>query len=97
MGSKIAGMSHNDVKRQVAKEIGCDDCIDSHNQNNMAKCNNTLIHSVCTGTSPDFQWDSLHYFADMTFLQCFPSASARETHLHGIQDTSITHNSSKSC
>ncbi|OAD06058.1 hypothetical protein MUCCIDRAFT_78882 [Mucor lusitanicus CBS 277.49] len=52
---------------------------------------------VCTGTSPDFQWDSLHYFADMTFLQCFPSASARETHLHGIQDTSITHNSSKSC
>ncbi|CAO3615940.1 unnamed protein product [Mucor fragilis] len=61
MGAKVVGMSHNDKKREVAKELGCDDYINTNNQEDMAKYNNTLTHILCTGTSPDFQWAP--YFA----------------------------------
>ncbi|KAL0136471.1 chaperonin 10-like protein [Mucor lusitanicus] len=61
MGAKVVGMSHNDKKREVAKELGCDDYINTSNEEDMAKYNNTLTHILCTGTSPDFQWAP--YFA----------------------------------
>jgi D-arabinose 1-dehydrogenase-like Zn-dependent alcohol dehydrogenase len=55
MGATVVGISHSDKKREVAKELGCDDYINSSDDESMAKYFKKLTHILCTGTSPDFQ------------------------------------------
>ena len=61
MGAKVVGMSHNEKKHDVALELGCDEYLNTSNQDEMAKYKNKLTHILCTGTSPSFQWNT--YFA----------------------------------
>lgn len=56
MGATVVGMSHNDKKRDVALELGCDDYIATSDEKQMAKYQRKMTHILCTGTSPDFQW-----------------------------------------
>lgn len=55
MGATVIGMSHNDKKREVAKELGCDDYINTSNESDLAKYRKKLTHILCTGTGRDFQ------------------------------------------
>lgn len=56
MGATVIGISHNDKKKETAKELGCDDFIDSSNESDMAKYRKKLTHILCTGNGRDFQW-----------------------------------------
>lgn len=55
MGAKVIGMSHNDKKKEVAKELGCDDYINTNNEADMAKYKKKLTHILCTGNGRDFK------------------------------------------
>jgi D-arabinose 1-dehydrogenase-like Zn-dependent alcohol dehydrogenase len=56
MGATVVGMSHNDKKKEVAFELGCDDYIVTSDEQQMEKYAGKMTHILCTGTSPDFQW-----------------------------------------
>ncbi|KAI8646360.1 chaperonin 10-like protein [Parasitella parasitica] len=56
MGAKVVGMSHNDNKIEIARDLGCDDYINTSNDESMAKYKKQLTHILCTGTSRDFEW-----------------------------------------
>lgn len=58
MGARVIGMSHNDKKRDVAKELGCDDYIVTSDENDMKRYKNEMSHILCTGTSSDFKWET---------------------------------------
>ncbi|KAI7895509.1 uncharacterized protein EV154DRAFT_536088 [Mucor mucedo] len=61
LGAKVIGISHNENKRDIALELGCDGYINASDEASMAKYNSSLTHILCTGASPDFQWHT--YFA----------------------------------
>ncbi|KAG2234682.1 chaperonin 10-like protein [Thamnidium elegans] len=56
MGATVVGMSHNDNKKEISKQLGCDDFINTHNESDLARYRKKLTHILCTGTSNDFQW-----------------------------------------
>lgn len=55
MGAKVIGISSSESKRDIAKELGCDDYINASNADSMAQYKNSLTHILCTGASPNFQ------------------------------------------
>jgi D-arabinose 1-dehydrogenase-like Zn-dependent alcohol dehydrogenase len=55
MGAKVIGISQSESKREIAKELGCDDYINASDEDSLAKHNSSMTHIVCTGASPDFQ------------------------------------------
>ncbi|KAI8991063.1 chaperonin 10-like protein [Mycotypha africana] len=57
MGAKVIGMSHSDKKRDVALELGCDDYIVTSDKEDRKRYFKKMTHILCTGTSPDFQWE----------------------------------------
>ncbi|GAA5817531.1 hypothetical protein MFLAVUS_011079 [Mucor flavus] len=61
LGATVIGLSHNDNKKETAKELGCDDFINTHKASDLARYRKKFTHILCTGTSSDFQWDT--YFA----------------------------------
>ncbi|KAG2213946.1 hypothetical protein INT47_001215 [Mucor saturninus] len=61
LGAKVIGISHNESKRDIALELGCDDYISVNDKESFDKYNNGLTHILCTGTSSDFAWHT--YFA----------------------------------
>ncbi|KAI8365867.1 chaperonin 10-like protein [Choanephora cucurbitarum] len=74
MGAKVIGMSHSDKKRDVAKELGCDEYLVTSDPEQMKKYKKQLTHILCTGCSPDFKWSDylslLHgngYFLNVNF------------------------------
>lgn len=56
MGAKVVGLSHNDKKRQVALELGCDDYIVTEDDSQLASYKKKFTHILCTGTGSDFDW-----------------------------------------
>lgn len=58
MGAQVIGMSHNDKKKEVAKELGCDDYIVTSDEEDMKRYKCKLTHILCTGTSNDFKWQT---------------------------------------
>jgi alcohol dehydrogenase (NADP+) len=48
-------MSHNDNKKEIAKQLGCDDFINTSDEASMAQYKNKLTHILCTGNGQDFQ------------------------------------------
>jgi D-arabinose 1-dehydrogenase-like Zn-dependent alcohol dehydrogenase len=55
IGATVVGMSHNDKKKDVAKELGCDGFINTSDEASMNKYKNKLTHILCTGNGRDFQ------------------------------------------
>lgn len=55
MGATVIGMSHNDKKRDVAAELGCDDYINTANTEDMQRYRKKLTHILCTGNGRDFK------------------------------------------
>lgn len=49
-------MSHNDKKKDVAKESGADECIVTSSEEDLNKVKGELSHILCTGTGKDFEW-----------------------------------------
>ncbi|KAI9333377.1 chaperonin 10-like protein [Pilaira anomala] len=56
MGAKVIGMSHNDKKRDVALELGCDEYLNTNDKEAFKSYSRQMTHILCTGTSPDFDW-----------------------------------------
>lgn len=56
MGAKVIGMSHNDKKKDVALELGCDEYLNYNDPEQLAKYQKSLTHILATGTGPDFEW-----------------------------------------
>lgn len=54
MGAKVVGMSHNDKKRQVAAELGCDEYLNTSDKEAFGAYERQMTHILCTGTSRDF-------------------------------------------
>lgn len=54
MGAKVIGMSHNDKKREVALELGCDEYLNTSDKESLKSYSRQMTHILCTGTSPDF-------------------------------------------
>lgn len=62
MGATVVGMSHNDNKKETAKELGCDDFINTHNESDLARYRKKLTHILCTGTGKDFKCKPCRFF-----------------------------------
>ncbi|KAI9265502.1 chaperonin 10-like protein [Helicostylum pulchrum] len=60
MGATVIGLSHNDNKKETAKELGCDDYINTHNEFDLARYRKKFTHILCTGTGSDFQWSTYY-------------------------------------
>jgi D-arabinose 1-dehydrogenase-like Zn-dependent alcohol dehydrogenase len=56
MGAKVIGISHNDKKREIAKELGCHEYLDTSDQEAMASYRKKMTHILCTGAGQDFEW-----------------------------------------
>jgi D-arabinose 1-dehydrogenase-like Zn-dependent alcohol dehydrogenase len=56
MGATVVGMSHNDKKREIANELGCDNYINTNNSEQMNKYKKKMTHILCTGAGADFKW-----------------------------------------
>ncbi|KAI7869821.1 chaperonin 10-like protein [Mucor mucedo] len=57
MGATVIALSHNDKKRNVCNELGCDDFINVSNKSEMAKYRKKLTHILGTGSGEDFKWE----------------------------------------
>ncbi|GAA5808068.1 hypothetical protein MFLAVUS_001450 [Mucor flavus] len=55
-GAKVIGISHSEVKRDIAFQIGCDEYLNSSDKDAMSKYQNQLTHILCTGTGSDFEF-----------------------------------------
>ncbi|KAI7868370.1 chaperonin 10-like protein [Mucor mucedo] len=82
MGAKVVAISQSERKRDVAKELGCDDYINAQNKEDMEKHDSTLTHILCTGNGPDFQWRT--YFALMKPNGHFINVSAPDWDFPGM-------------
>ncbi|KAI8090153.1 chaperonin 10-like protein [Gilbertella persicaria] len=58
MGAKAVAISSGDYKREVAKELGCDDYINSRDPEDLKRYTKKFSHILCTGCSPDFEWNT---------------------------------------
>ncbi|KAI8877573.1 GroES-like protein [Backusella circina FSU 941] len=56
LGAKVVGMSHNEKKHDVALQLGCDEYLNTNDEEQMGKYKNQLTHILCTGSGSDFQW-----------------------------------------
>jgi D-arabinose 1-dehydrogenase-like Zn-dependent alcohol dehydrogenase len=74
MGATVIGISSGNRKYDVAKELGCDDYINTSDEASMAKFNNKLTHILLTGTTPDFEWQK--YYNLIKFNGHFLNVSA---------------------
>lgn len=54
-GAKVIGISHSEVKRDIAFQIGCDEYLNCSDKDTMSKYQNQLTHILCTGTNSDFE------------------------------------------
>lgn len=61
MGAKTIGLSRDEQKRKVALELGCDDYIAMNDEAQLDKYKKKFTHILCTGTGPDFNWNT--YFS----------------------------------
>ncbi|KAI8889808.1 GroES-like protein [Backusella circina FSU 941] len=57
MGARVIAMSHSDVKKDVALELGADGYINTSDDETMKKYYKKLTHILCTGMSEDFTWE----------------------------------------
>jgi D-arabinose 1-dehydrogenase-like Zn-dependent alcohol dehydrogenase len=55
LGASVVAISHSEIKREVALELGADEYINSSDQDQLAKGKKTLTHILCTGCSSDFK------------------------------------------
>ncbi|KAI8072020.1 chaperonin 10-like protein [Thamnidium elegans] len=56
MGAKVIGMSHNDKKREIALELGCDEYLNTSDKEAFGAYRRQMTHILCTGTGRDFDW-----------------------------------------
>jgi D-arabinose 1-dehydrogenase-like Zn-dependent alcohol dehydrogenase len=54
MGAKVVALSAGDHKREVAKQLGCDDYLNTKSDEDFARYKNQFTHILCTGTTNDF-------------------------------------------
>lgn len=55
MGATVIGISYNDNKKEVSKQLGCDDYINTSSETDLAKYKKKLTHILCTGSGKDFK------------------------------------------
>ncbi|KAI8069066.1 chaperonin 10-like protein [Gilbertella persicaria] len=58
MGAKVVAISSGDHKREVAKELGCNDYINSRDPEDLKRYTKKFSHILCTGCSSDFEWST---------------------------------------
>ncbi|KAI7892710.1 chaperonin 10-like protein [Mucor mucedo] len=56
MGARVIALSHNDKKKDVAKELGADDYVITSSEEDLKSIKGQLTHILCTGASDDFAW-----------------------------------------
>ncbi|KAI8881721.1 GroES-like protein [Backusella circina FSU 941] len=59
LGAKVTVLSHSEVKRQVAFELGADDYVNTSDPKQMDKLRGSLTHLLCTGMGKNFKWETI--------------------------------------
>ena len=60
-GAKLISISHSEVKRDIAFQIGCDEYLNCSDIDAMSKYQNQSTHILCAGTSSDFECEFLFF------------------------------------